>query len=297
MGIEFGSVMPLFGGASMSSIIRFEDRAPSAQTAVDVFRDRWACDLGPLLGVDGTGLAPLYTQDHRPLAAAKALGRADYEGLHILEIGPLEAAHTYRLEQMGAASVTCIEASVEAWLKCLVVKEVLGLSRSTFHLGDIGGFLADNKRRFDLVYCSGVLYHLSDPVDIIRGIAAITDRCFVWTHIYDPQRHPVKFVAEPVERLGIQIDYWTHQYGSKDKNHWGGIDPVAAWLTRNDLLRAFEASGLSDIQVIEDQPDHPNGPAILLTASRRLAMGSVKPPVRERSLVAKLVTAVGRLRK
>lgn len=252
----------------MPEIIRFENRAPSAQTAVDVFRDRWACDLRPLIGVDGTGANPLFTHDPRPQLAATSLGLENYSGLNILEIGPLEAAHTYRLEQMGAASVTCIESSVEAWLKCLVVKEVLGLNRSAFHLGDIIGFLAENQRRFDLVYCSGVLYHMADPVELIRGIAATTDQCFVWTHIYDPERHPVPFAAEPVERLGIRVNYWTHRYGSKNSNHWGGIDPTAAWLTRDDLLRSFTASGLSDIRLIEDQPDHPNGPAILFTASR-----------------------------
>lgn len=278
-------------------MIRFENRAPSAQTAVDVFRDRWACDLSPLIGVDGTGPNPLFTHDPRPQLAATAFGLQNYSGLHILEIGPLEAAHTYCLEKMGAASVTCIEASVEAWLKCLVVKEVLGLSRSTFQLGDIGGFLAENQRRFDLVYCSGVLYHMSDPVEIIRGIAAATDRCFVWTHIYDPERHPVPFVAETVNRLGTQVEYWTHRYGSKESNHWGGIDPVAAWLTREDLLRSFKASGLSDIQVIEDQPDHPNGPAILLTASRNKAIKSVNPLARDPSLSGKIKAIVGRVRK
>lgn len=252
----------------MADLVRFENRAPSAQTAVDVFRGRWACDLHPLLGVDGTGLNLLFTQDRRPEIAATALGRDDYAGLHVLEIGPLEAAHTYRLEQMGAESITCVESSVEAWLKCLVVKEVLGLTRSTFHLGDIIGFLEGNRRHFDLVYCSGVLYHMADPVELIRHIADAADSCFVWTHVYDPERHPVPFAAEPVERLGIQVDYWTHHYGSKAANYWGGIDPTAAWLTREDLLRAFTASSLSNINFIEDQLDHPNGPAIMFTASR-----------------------------
>ena len=256
----------------MSNMIRFENRAPSAQTAVDVFRDRWASDLRPIIGVDGTGVHPLFTDDPRPKIAATALGLHDFSGLHVLEIGPLEAAHTYRLEQMGAASVTCIEASVEAWLKCLVVKEVLGLSRSSFHLGNISGFLAENQRCFDLVYCSGVLYHMTDPVEIIRGISATTDQCFVWTHIYDTERHPWPFVAESVDRLDTQFEYWRHQYGPKETSYWGGIDSSAAWLTREDLLRAFTVSGLSDIRVIEDQPDHPNGPAILFTATRPRAV-------------------------
>lgn len=190
-----------------------------------------------------------------------------------MEIGPLEAAHTYWLEQMGAESVTCVEASAEAWLKCLVVKELLALKRSTFLHGNIVGFLRENQRRFDLVYCSGVLYHMADPIELIEAIAKTADACFVWTHVYNPERHPVTFTSERIERLGIEVDYWSHRYGSKFENYWGGVDPTAAWLTSEDLLRVFAAAGLSDINLIEDQPDHPNGPAILFTA-RRPSFGS-----------------------
>lgn len=252
----------------MADLVRFEGRAPSAQTAVDVFRDRWACDLSPLLGVDGTGPNLLFTHDERPTIASQSFGLADYTGQHVLEIGPLEAAHTYRLEQLGAASVTCIEASVEAWLKCLVVKELLGLTRSRFLLGDIVGYLEEEPRRFDVAFCSGFLYHMADPIRLIGAIAATTRRCFVWTHVYDPARHPVPFKATPVERAGIGVEYWTHRYGSKESYHWGGIDQTAAWMTREDMLRAFVACGLSAIDMIEDQHGHPNGPAIMFTASR-----------------------------
>ena len=252
----------------MADLIKFENRAPSAQTAVDVFRDRWASDLKPLLGVEGTGPNLLFTHDPRPRLALQALGRNDYRGMHILEIGPLEAAHTYSLEQMGAESVTCIEANAEAWLKCLVVKELLSLKRSTFLLGNIIGFLEENKRRFDLVYCSGVLYHMADPVELIKAIGQTADRCFVWTHVYNPKRHPVPFAAEEVERVGIKVKYWRHTYGSKAEQFWGGVDPTAVWLESEDVLRAFAACGLSDINLIEDQIGHPNGPAILFTASR-----------------------------
>ncbi len=252
----------------MAGLVNFETRAPSAQTAVDVFRDRWACDLGPLLGVDGTGPHPLFTQDSRPKLAVQALGREDYRGLHVLEIGPLEGAHTYALEQMGAESVTCVEANSEAWLKCLVVKELLNLRRSSFVHGNIVGFLQNNQRRFDLVYCAGVLYHMTDPAELIGAIAKTADACFVWTHVYRADCHPVPFTAKRVHRLGIGLDYWSHRYGPKDKGYWGGIAPTATWLTAEDLQRAFGAAGLSDITVIEDQPGHPNGPAILFMARR-----------------------------
>lgn len=258
----------------MSELARFEARAPSPQTAVDVFRGRWASDLQPLIGVDGTGINPLFTQDSRPGQAAAAIGRADFDGLDLLEIGPLEGAHSWRLEQMGARSVTAVESSVEAWLKCLVVKEVLGLARVKFLLGDITSFLASEPRRFDLVFCSGVLYHMADPIPLIRGIAAATDHCFVWTHLYDPESHPTRFEPKLVETDGLRVRYWSHRYGSKEAGFWGGLAPTAAWLTRQDMFAVFSAYGLSEIEILADNPEHPNGPAITFMARRPGAVAS-----------------------
>src|SRR5882762_2086911 len=113
--------------------VRFELRAPSAQTAVDVFRDTWACDLSELLKVTGTGSSPLFTDDIRPIQAAQRFGQnGSLAGMSVLELGPLEAAQSWRLEQLGAESIIAVESNVQAWLKCLIVKEALGLQRSRF---------------------------------------------------------------------------------------------------------------------------------------------------------------------
>ena len=65
------------------------------------------------------------------MLAAQVFGtRGRLAGFGILELGPLEGAHTYRLEQLGAERILAIEANVEAYLKCLIVKEILGLIKS-----------------------------------------------------------------------------------------------------------------------------------------------------------------------
>ena len=196
-------------GIGMSEMIKFETRAPSAQTAVDVFRGRWASDLGPLLGVEGTGPNLLFTHDLRPQLAADALGfNGSFVGMNVLEIGPLEGGHTWSLERLGAKRVTSVEASAEAWLKCLVVKEILGLTKTEFLLGDASLYLEENSQKFDAVFCSGVLYHMNDPLRLISNLAKITSKVFVWTHIYDQDKHPVPFSPIAIERDGLNWTYW-----------------------------------------------------------------------------------------
>jgi SAM-dependent methyltransferase len=251
-------------------LLRFEQRAPSDQTAVDLFRGRWACNLEPLIGVSGTGEALLFTHDRRPEQAAAAIGHeGGFSGFNVLELGPLEAAHTYLLETLGAASITAVEANAEAYLKCLVVKEVLGLTRSRFLFGDIVEYLSATSTPYDLVFCSGVLYHMADPLTPIRLICNLTDRCFVWTHYYDADRHPVPFAAQPHSVQGFSANYWSHTYGDRSSNFWGGNKQTATWLERDTLLAAFRHFGLSDITVILDDPNHPNGPAITFAARRK----------------------------
>lgn len=252
----------------MSDLIKFVSQAPSPQTAVDIFRGRWACDLQPILQVDGTGGAPLHTDDPRPAAALRGFGLESYAGLNILEIGPLEAAHTYLLQKMGASSIICVEASVECFLKCLIVKELLNIDRAKFLLGDICEYLEQHKQKFDLVYCSGVLYHMEDPIRLIRNISAVADKCFVWTHVYHPERHPVSFDSSRVEFDGLISRYWRHSYGEKSSQFWGGVSPTSVWMEKDDLLAAFRFYGYDKITVLEDQFDHPNGPAVLFVASR-----------------------------
>jgi hypothetical protein len=250
-----------------SSSVRFELRAPSAQTAVDVFRDKWACDLSSLLQVSGTGAIPLFTDDIRPILAAEHFGQnGSLAGMSVLEIGPLEAAHTWKLEQLGADSIVAIESNVEAWLKCLIVKEVLGLKRSRFLLGDAIAYMNSKPQQFDLIICSGVLYHMIDPLALIEQIAATANRCFVWTHYYHPDRHPVDFVSSSVNREGQKFTYWTHVYGDRSSGFCGGNLPSAVWMNQTDVLNAFSLFGLPRIEILNNDFGHPNGPSFTFVA-------------------------------
>ncbi len=260
---------PAPGETPANPFVRFEQRPPSAQVAVDIFRGRWASDLATVLGVDGTGSVPLFQGDDRPLLAANAFGtNGRLEGMDVLELGPLEGGHTYQLERLGARTVTAVEASVEAFLKCLVVKEATGLQRSRFLLGDVVEYLSAAPRRFDLVFCSGILYHMPDPVALIRLISTVTDRCFVWTHYYDPTNHYLNHHARQHTVADFTTTYWSHVYGDKSTAFWGGNQAEASWLEKSSLLDAFRHFGFGHIEVIRDDQTFVNGPNIMLCASR-----------------------------
>src|SRR5437764_1159033 len=99
---------------------KFEERAPAHANAIDIFAGRWAADLSEFDPAWRGGDAKLAV-DPRPGYAARYLGTAGYlDGMTVLELGPLEGAHTYQLEQLGAARILAVESNVEAYLKCLI---------------------------------------------------------------------------------------------------------------------------------------------------------------------------------
>ena len=104
---------------------------------------------------------------------------------NILELGPLEGAHSYMMQNAGAKTITAIEANSRAFLKCLCIKELFDLNRVSFKLGDFVSFLEQNKNKYDIAIASGVLYHMVDPVKVLDLISRAADRIFIWTHYFD----------------------------------------------------------------------------------------------------------------
>jgi hypothetical protein len=158
---------------------------PSAQNAIDALPG-WNQALPPAANVvAGSGA---FYQEPRILWAIEQFG--SIEGRRILELGPLEAAHTWLLEQHQPEEIEAVEANKLSYLRCLVVKEILGLRRARFYLGDFSRWLEQSDRRYDFVVASGVLYHMDDPIRLLELMAARTDAFYLWTHYVSDEAMP-----------------------------------------------------------------------------------------------------------
>jgi hypothetical protein len=251
------------------SFRKFELRPPSYQNAIDIFEGKWASDFAELCPGLRAGQTPLFTVDTRPRDAARLLGvNGRLDGMRILELGPLEGAHSYQLEKLGATSILAIEANAEAFLKCLITKEITGLCAAKFIYGDICQYLANTDEDFDLVFCCGILYHMSDPLALIGSIAKITKKCFVWTHYYDREHYPGPPREERFDPRYPGVRMYAVEYSDMDSGQfWGGNRPTSVWLDRDTIICAFHRAGFHKIDVIDETPDHPNGACFSFAAS------------------------------
>lgn len=247
---------------------------PSPQNAVDIFAGEWSSTLPDPLAHLAAGGAPLF-KDDRVEWALEQLG--DVAGRSVLELGPLEGGHTYMLLKAGA-TVTAIEAQTRAYLKCLIAKELLGMTGARFLLGDFMAYLHERPEHVDVCFASGVLYHMRNPVETIALLAKVADRLFLWTHIYDEQivraselLSPRFRTSERAEYQGFDHTLFRFDYANAlNSNAFCGGSAVSSnWLTRADLLAALDRFGWHIDATGYDEPHHPHGPAIAIVASRR----------------------------
>lgn len=180
------------------------------------------------------------------------------------------------LEAAGAKSVIAVEANTRAFLKCLVVKELLKLEKAEFLCGDAIEYLATTPGPFDLCVASGILYHLVDPITALKRMSAVSDRLFLWTHYYDEdviRNRPDsdKFPGVTTTTLDGQT-YSLHRFEYKVALSWqgfsGGTAEYSNWLSRSDILRVLESQGFTNIQVGFEDLYHVNGPSFALLARR-----------------------------
>ncbi len=250
--------------------------APSTQNALDIFKGEWASKFPGDLAALEAGPLPLFEDSRITWAIEQFGGVAGKTGL---ELGPLEAGHTYMLEQAGAASITAIEANTRAYLKCLIAKEILQLNRSSFLCGDFLEYLRSQPEtlKFDFCIASGVLYHMTSPVELLARLAQVSDRIFLWTHYYDPEilaRSPGLAARFPssteAEYAGFRHTLHRQEYATalNSMSFCGGNNRFSCWMRRDEILACLKHFGLQNIQINFDTPDHPNGPSFALVATR-----------------------------
>lgn len=248
--------------------------APSPQATVDLFAKEWASRFPPPLADVRAGSVPLF-EDERMSWAMECL--EGISGMSVLELGPLEGGHTFMLERAGARSVVSVESNGRAFLKCLVVKELIGLERAHFVLGDAMEYLHSEGDTFDLCVANGILYHMPDPVALVEAISRRAQRLIMWTHYYDPQiargnprmRRKMRN-SRPASHDGFRHTLYEHRYGLslRSAGFCGGTQSTSSWLSREDLMGALEHYGWTEVKTAFEQADHPNGPALALVATK-----------------------------
>ena len=240
------------------------ETAPSVQNVLDIFKGQWSCKI-PIENTE-SGSGDFFKDDKRIPMWNSAY---PVNNKTILELGPLEGAHTYQLENLGASSITSIEASRTNYLKCLIVRNLLKLNVDLLH-GDFREYLKTCDKKYDIILASGVLYHMTEPAQLLKDIARVTDNLFLSTQYYSEDRHDIyKFEPKPIKIDGKYKGY-KHYYVNMDDDDLvlGGTRNYSVWMKKEDILNVLEDVGFSKVVLLEDRIDDPLGNLLTLYAGK-----------------------------
>lgn len=202
---------------------------------------------------DGQFVDPARAFLDHPMVGWCADNLVAVDGKSVLEVGPWEGYYTVELEAAGATRVLSIENTWLNYLKCLHIKNVFGL-RAEFLFGDAEDLIGELDESFDLVFLTGVLYHLADPVQFMAHCADRTSHICIWSHYYDANlvaenTHPRPYgnvlsdmFVNTTEARFRGDTYRYHQFRYEDQ-HWGtddfagGAKRTGSWMELPDLRR------------------------------------------------------------
>jgi 2-polyprenyl-3-methyl-5-hydroxy-6-metoxy-1,4-benzoquinol methylase len=259
-------------------LVEYLKLAPNPINALSIFKDEWSSTLPSQLGIAGPGPHQLF-DDARIKQIYEYI--PDISQFKILELGPLEGGHSFMLNSK-AKKIVAIEANRNAFLKCLIVKNLLSLDKVEFLYGDF--MQLNEKESYDLIVAVGVLYHMENPVQLLESLSRISDRIFFWTHYFEPdlskwnsglrESMDLKWNTSESEVIsgGILSNIRVVRYKYNEALGWngfcGGPGLSANWIYREDFLHALSSLGYKEIEITFDMPDHVNGPAFCVYASR-----------------------------
>jgi hypothetical protein len=176
----------------------------------------------------------------------------------ILELGSLEGAQSFIMARRpGVKRVVAFEGRETNLRKARFVQQLLRIDNVKFDQANLEQADLTRFGKFDAVFCCGLLYHLPEPWKLIEQLPAVAPVLFIWTqYAADHEAHD----AGRGWRGKIHVE------GGADEA-LSGMSPTATWLTLDSLRGLLATSGYRNVEIIDDDPAHPNGPAVTIGAS------------------------------
>ncbi|MFL6520741.1 MAG: class I SAM-dependent methyltransferase [Chthoniobacterales bacterium] len=176
----------------------------------------------------------------------------------ILELGALEGAHSFILaERSGVERVVALEGREASLRKARFVQNLLAIPNVEFVQANLEHTDLARFRKFDAVFCCGLLYHLPEPWTLLEQLPSVAPVLYIWTQY---AREEEARDVGPGWRGKIHIE------GGADEP-LSGMSATATWLTIQSLCDLLRSCGYNRVDVIYDDPAHPNGPAVTIGAT------------------------------
>ena len=175
----------------------------------------------------------------------------------ILELGSLEGGQTFELLKHHGREIVAVEGRADNVARACYAQRCLHIRGVRFVHANLESTPLRSFGQFDVVYCSGLLYHLPRPAALIDQFAAVAPAVFVATHYARDDEVDAELDGMPGR--------WYGELGLEDP--LSGMSARSFWPVRDALIERIRSAGFRRIEVLLDDPTgHPNGAHISLAA-------------------------------
>ncbi len=191
-----------------------------------------------------------------------------FYGQRVLDVGCLEGGYATAAVKYGAREAVGIEARQLSVQRCNLVKKLLKLDNLKFYKANVKDVKALDLGMFDVIICSGLLYHLDSPYVFLQEMYEMLDSnglMMVDTHVAleDVSGHKCGPIVSKVFDSKDYQGRWSHEYASNasldeiESFLWASYGNTRSfWPLKHSLKRMFNSVGFRIISEIERPPHH-----------------------------------------
>lgn len=167
-------------------------------------------------------------------------------GKRIIEFGPMEGAQTAGLVQLGAKSVTAIEARGGSFIKTMIARYCFNWNNVEIVIDDFHNADRQKYGEFDLAFAHGVYYHSFVPFFFLENLMSLSDNIFIGGYCLPDSVIP-KPLTSSTQPAFDTLEYQGRQYEVKKINvgntYNSAVNQYAYHFKRKDLLGFFQDRG------------------------------------------------------
>ena len=193
----------------------------------------------------------------------------NFYGQRILDVGCLEGGYTTAAIKFGAKEAVGIDAREINIQRCNLVKKLLKLNNLVFYKSKCQDIKTLNLGVFDVIICSGLLYHLDNPYIFLQEMYEILNSnglMMIDTHVALENEYGHKYESNIVEEVFDSKHYhgrWNSEYSRNatpdeiESFLWASYGNTKSfWPLKNSLKRMLNDVGFKIINEIERPPHH-----------------------------------------
>ena len=173
-----------------------------------------------------------------------------WDQLRILDLGSLEGFYALEFASLGA-QVVGIDGREANNAHARFAAEVLGLSNIEFITDDVRNLCQEIYGRFDVVFCSGILYHLSG-IDACRFLSSIAQVCkrltIISTHVGLRANGSISWEGNSYQGVLYKEHSPEDAADVKASKKWASLDnDTSFWFTKPSLLNVLRDVGFTSV--------------------------------------------------